>query len=239
MRGDLLVVALIIVAVSSGAASAAPLSPLPPKIALPPEALSGHLDMYMKDQAIVVDLRASTDGAVDRQFRVEVSESAGLLPSSFHSDAARIAFWTGHLVVIADRERQIYHFSVAGFDPPNLSRDRHELPARAQEAGSLVASGYKMTRITGALGLISNTPAEARSLNVPPGAVPGASFLTDCCATGDDSCCLDYQDYNSGGGGSSCAGWCTISCRDNSTCSVTCSSPSCAHCSCPASCSCS
>jgi hypothetical protein len=233
MRGNLLALGLVIavLAVSAGAASASPAVQRAPWETDPGalENLSGHLDMYLKDQAIILDLRAQAGGAVDRQFTVKVSDSAGLLPSSFHSDAARVVVWTGHLVVIADREAQVFHFSVAGFDPPDLSSERHELPAGAQEAASAPASGYKMTRLTGAKAILSNTPAEARSL-FPRGIMPGASFLMDCCATGDSSCCLDYQNYGSGGGG--CSSSCTVTCTTGSTCSATCNSGTCAACSC-------
>jgi hypothetical protein len=223
-----------LMAVSAGAALAAPAVPRPTWEADPAdlENLSGHLDMYPKDQAIILDLRAQAGGAVDRRFTVEVSDPAGLLPSSFHSDAVRVVVGAGHLVVIADREAQVFHFSVAGLDSPNLLSERHELPAFAlSEAGAAPASGFKMTRIAGAKAIISNTPAGAQSL-FPRGVVPGASFLMDCCADGNDLCCLDYQNYGSGGGGG-CQSACSTTCHGD-TCTASCSVGRCAQCSCNA-----
>jgi hypothetical protein len=236
MRGNLFALSLVvaIMAVSAGAASAAPAAvPRVPWETDPGalENLSAHLDMYLKDQAIILDLRAQAGGAVDRQFTVKLSDPAGLLPSSFHSDAARIVSWAGHLVVIADREEQVFHFSVGGFDPPDLSSERHELPVGAQGAISIPASGYKMTRIAGAQAIFSNTPEGARSL-FPRGIVPGASFLMDCCDAGDSTCCLDYQKYGSGGG--CCASSCSVTCAStDSSCGGTCSSNMRASCKCP------
>jgi hypothetical protein len=236
MRGNLLAFGLVIavLAVSAGAASASPAVQRAPWETDPGalENLSGHLDMYLKDQAIILDLRAQAGGTVDRQFTVKVGDSAGLLPNSFHSDAARVVVWTGHLVVIADREAQVFHFSVAGFDPPNLSSERHELPAFAlAEAGPALTSGYKMTRIAGARAIHSYTASGAQSL-MPHGIVPGSSFLMDCCATGDITCCTDYQNYGSGGGGS-CQRSCSTTCQvTGSQCSTTCSTGTCAACSC-------
>jgi hypothetical protein len=226
-----LVVALM--AVSAGAALAAPAVPRPAWEAGPAdlENLSGHLDMYPKDQVIILDLRAQAGGAVDRRFTVEVSDPAGLLPGSFHSDAVRVVVGAGHLVVIADREAQVFHFSVAGLDSPESS-ERHEVAAfTLSEAGAAPASGFKMTRIAGAKAIISNTPAGAHSL-FPRGVVPGASFLMDCCAQGDTTCCLDYQNYGTGGGGCSSRS-CSITCTNQSSCSANCSAGTCAACSCP------
>jgi hypothetical protein len=240
MRGNLFALGLVIaiMAVSAGAASAAPPGiprPAPPMIGPPLETLGGHLDMYTRDQSIVVALSAAGAGAVDRQFTIEVSGAAGLLPSSFHSDAARIVSWKGHLLVTA--EGRAFLFSVAGYpqDLPNEG-DVPDLSSLARQADSLLTSHYNVTRIGGATAIISNSPAGASSLAVPLGAVPGASFLMDCCDT-DSGCCLDYQNY--GSGGSSCAAWCSISCQDGTTCSATCGTSRCARCSCPASCSCS
>lgn len=235
MRGKVLAVVFLIAAVCSSAASAAPgVRRLPTELdpgALPLENLSGHLDMYIKDQAIVVALKAGADGAVDRQFTVEVDNAAKSLPSPLHSEAARIVFWTGHLVVIADAERRVFHFSAAGFDPPDQSGEevRPELPARAH-APSL-ASKYSVARITGAHAIISNTPAEGRSLDVLPGFVPGLAFLTDCCDAGDYGCCVYYQDF-SGSGSGSCGASCKVSCQDGTSCSASCGTSRCAKCSC-------
>jgi hypothetical protein len=245
MRGKVLAVVFLIAAVCSSAASAAPgvprLPPEPDPGALPLENLGGHLDMYIKDQAIVVALRAGADGAVDRQFTVEVGNAAEWLPSPLHSDAARIVFWTGHLVVIADGERRVFHFSVAGFDPPDLSSEdvRPELLARAQKVDPSLASKYSVARITGAHAIISSTPAEGRSLNVLPGLVPGLAFLTDCCDTGDYGCCVYYQDF-SGGGSGGCAASCSVKCQDGTSCNASCGTSRCARCSCTvgAICSC-
>jgi hypothetical protein len=227
MRGKLFAFTLVAaVAVSAGAAAAAAL-PVPAKPGwLPPEHLAGQLDIFAKGQAVIVELSAAGDGTVDRQFAVEVSDAAGWFPRPFHSAAARVVSWTGHLVVIAEAESRAYHFSVAGFDPPDLSKE--DVRGHRVESPSL-ASTYSVTRIAGAQAIISNTPAGGRSLAMRPGPVLGASFLTD----------LDYQDYGSGGGSGSCGSSCTQNCADGSTCSVACSAPRCAHCSCPASCSCS
>jgi hypothetical protein len=239
MRGNLLAVALVVTAVSASTTAAAPPISHPPQADNAVENLVGHLDISTRGQQVIVTLSAEADGAVDRQFTVGLTQSAALLLRPFRADAARVLSWPGHLVVMVDREHMLFHFSVAGFDPPDqLSGDAlFGVPAGPRLEAQ--AAKYSITRIVGAQALYSSTPEDARSLSVLPAATPGASFLQDCCLTGDSTCCIDYQDYSSDGGGGGCPTACNLSCG-LSSCSASCGYGHCAHCSCPGpSCSCS
>jgi hypothetical protein len=232
MRAKVLAVALA-AAISSRAATALPpISRLPTAAGAQPEVLIGHLDVTTDGQMVVLALSAEADGAVDRQFTIELSQSPAALLGSFHSDAARILSWPGHLLVIADREHRLFHFSVAGFEPPDPSSSEALLDRRVRP------SQYTVTRITGALAIIANTPAGARALNGPLAFVPGGvAFLQDCCSVGDTTCCIDYQDYSSGGGGGCASSTCSVTCNNGTSCTAQCAS-SCASCSCKPSATC-
>ncbi|HEX3554633.1 MAG TPA: hypothetical protein VIA62_15530 [Thermoanaerobaculia bacterium] len=184
------------------------------------ETLTGPMDVDVKGQRVVVKMSAA---AGERWFRVATSGPAPL-PSSFSADSAEAFYWQGHLLLLVPRDRKAIQFSMPGFMPARV-------PAPAEGSGEVrsvsdldtLLVGYEVTRIDTATEIIS--AQGPRALLVIEERKPSPKQFT--------------PPPNPGGGLGTCGSSCSITCGDGSTCSATCTSPRCASCNCPASCSCS
>jgi hypothetical protein len=150
----------------------------------------------------------------ERWFRVEAVRGASL-PAGFRADSAQVLYWMGHLVLTA--EGKAWHFSVPDRE---ASSEAAQVPDAADLEGLL--RGYDVRQVE-ASAIYSASGPGANRLN---------QGLRSIFAHADDQ-----QDPGSGGL-SGCGQSCSIQCGGGSHCSVTCGAPRCAHCSCPASCSC-
>ncbi|HEX5716470.1 MAG TPA: hypothetical protein VF179_09940 [Thermoanaerobaculia bacterium] len=166
-------------------------------------------------QTLLVTL-PSQDG-YGRWFRIEASQGGTSLPGSFRADSAEVLYWMGHLVLMA--EGSAWHFAVPGLD--KLISHEAQVPDGAELAQ--LTRGYDLKEIEVSAIYSANGP-RANRLN---------EGLRRIFANEDD-----HQDPGSGGIGT-CGKTCTISCGDGSSCSASCGGTRCAHCTCPASCSCS
>lgn len=151
-----------------------------------------------------------------RWFRVEARRGAPL-PAGFRAESAQVHYWMGHLVLIA--RGKAWHFFVPGGD--QYPTEAAQVPDAAELEGLL--RGYDVTQVE-ASAIYSASGPRADRLN---------EGLRSIFANEDDQ-----QDPGSGGIGS-CGLSCSIQCGGGSSCSATCGAPRCAHCSCPASCTCS
>jgi hypothetical protein len=212
--GRTLLLGLVLLCFTASLGFAVPLKPLSPLDTL--ETFNGRVDLVAKAHIVKI-LLTGADRAADRWFQVELSGRTAPL-RSFSADPAQILFWRGNLVVIVPGERKALHFSVPGFAPgPKLARELDDL-----------LDGYNTTRIETATAIISRSGPQLE----PTG--------------GDESPRVDlektvgpfYQSPGGGVGDGGCGTSCSQSCADGSSCSVTCGPNRCAHCSCPASCSC-
>lgn len=185
------------------------------------ERLTGPLDMVNKGQTIVVKLALDSG---ERWFRVETSNLAPV-PRSVSARSAEVFFWRGNLLLLVPREKTAFHFSVPDLPPATVLNPTPEGLGPVRDASSLAAllAGYEVTRIDTVVELVSAAGPRARL--VIEKTAPEAKYFT--------------QPPNPGGGPGSCGTSCEITCGDLSHCSVTCTSPRCASCTCPASCSCS
>ena len=187
--------------------------------------LRGAAEVKTQGRALVVVIQAD-DGTGDHLFQVETASLTGL-PIALRTNSAEILFWRGHLVVMASREGKALHFSIPGIE---LQARAAAVPRSAQVdvAGidKLLRSRFHLTRVD-ATGIVSREGPLALRTGDEAG-------LRGIFANDDD-----VQDPGTGGGLGSCGSSCSTTCGDGSSCSATCSSPRCAHCSCPASCSCS
>jgi hypothetical protein len=178
------------------------------------ETVQGSAVVRKAGQALLVTL-SSQDG-YGRWFRIEASQGSSL-PGSFRADSAEVLYWMGHLVLIA--EGRAWHFAVPGLD--KLISQEAQVPDGAQLAQ--LTRGHDLKEIKVSAIYSANGP-RANRLN---------EGLRRIFANEDDN-----QDPGSGGLGT-CGKSCTISCGDGSSCSASCGGVRCAHCTCPASCSCS
>jgi len=178
------------------------------------DSLHGPAVVRKTGQTLVVTL-PSQDGN-DNWFRIEAAQGTAL-PAGFRADSAQVHFWMGHLVLLADGKA--WHFSVPGLD--RFISQEGQVPDSSEMAG--LTRGYDLKEVE-VSAIYSADGPQARRLNEGLRNI----FATD----------IDYDDPGSGGIGS-CGKTCSISCGDGSTCTASCGPNRCAHCSCPASCSCS
>lgn len=205
------VLGLVVALALAGTAVAEPV-----RVASPLEKLEtseGAAVVRRAGQAVVVTL--SGQEGHSRWFRVDAGRGASL-PASFRADSAQVLYWMGHLVLMA--EGKAWHFSIPGRDPIS---ETAQVPDAAELEGLL--RGYGMTQVE-ASAIYAATGPRADRLN---------EGLRGIFAQQDDQ-----QDPGGGGGVGSCGTSCSIQCGAGSSCSVTCGYPRCAHCSCPASCTC-
>jgi hypothetical protein len=184
----------------------------------------GQLELRTGERAVVLTLH---DTAGDHLFQVETSLRTGL-PAFFRSNSAEILYWGGHLVVMAPEQGRAWHFSIPGFGSPvnpspearrfGAAPDLADLDARLQDR-------FDFTRVAGVAAIVERGGPLALRIEEPRGlrAILGQED--------------DVQDPGTGGVGT-CGAACTMICGDGSHCSVNCGSNRCAHCSCPASCTC-
>jgi len=224
-RTSLLFLALVLAA---SAAIAAPKAPNPPRLQMNPldsvETLKGALRVHGDGRTFVVTLQNDSGR---RQFEIETEERPGRA-LDFRADSAEIHFWLGHLVVVAPQERKALHFSAPGLDKfvrPGTDGPQLDTASAIEELDSLLRANYDLTRIETASAIISKNE---QALRLPPGIKHVIEQSVD----------IDQPDTGGGGLGG-CASSCQTTCGDDSHCSATCTAPRCAHCSCPASCSCS
>jgi hypothetical protein len=219
-------VTVLVGCLSAGVAMAAPLVSASPLDA--PERLTGHVDLRTEGPFVLISV-GRVAGIVDRVFKVETAGSLDL-PISFATDSSQLLFWKGHLAVIAPRERKAFLFLISEMEPtealPGDDSARTHLPLMSRLETQL--RGYELTRISDVTALVSRS--------VPEGLREGGEGRWLNLFDHDD-----YQDPGSGGTGGvgSCGVSCSTTCGDGSNCSATCGSNRCAHCSCPASCTCS
>jgi hypothetical protein len=204
-------------------ATAAPKLPMVPLQTI--EALSGAVHVHGDVRTFVVTLTPA-DGSGLRQFEIETAADP-TRAIDWSAKSADVYYWMGHLVVAAPQERKALHVSVKGVE--RLLRPRTDGPqldsaSALAELDALLSAGNDLTRVETATSIVSKNE---KALKVPEGIKHQAGRMD-----------TDYQDYGSGGLGT-CGSSCSTSCGDGSSCSATCSSPRCAHCSCPASCTCS
>ncbi|HWM91861.1 MAG TPA: hypothetical protein VN493_13935 [Thermoanaerobaculia bacterium] len=179
------------------------------------ETVEGSVVVRKAGQALVMNLPGQ-DGH-GRWFRVEAARGASL-PAGFRADSAQVLYWMGHLVLIA--EGKAWHFTVPGRD--TVVSAAAQVPGAAELEALL--RGYEVTQVQASAIYSANGPRADR-LN---------EGLRNLFAQEDD-----HQDPGGSGGIGSCGSSCSIQCGGGSNCSATCGAPRCAHCSCPASCSCS
>lgn len=217
----------LLIFVLSFVASAALAGP-PRNVMLEPGVLltySGHLDVVNLGQGM--EMRLATDSE-DRWFRVE-TESLTPLPKSFSASDAEVFYWQGHLLVMVPDEKRALHFSARDFKPvqPSPWVKENLGPVRDAAALDVLLAGYEVTRVPSTIMIgSSGGPRGPEALSIE--------------RAGEDRNVRDKVFYQSpgGGGGAGCSTNCSTNCADGSHCSVTCVSPRCASCSCPASCSC-
>jgi hypothetical protein len=178
------------------------------------ESLQGSAVVRKAGQTLVVTL-PSQDGH-GSWFRIEAAQGTPL-PAGFRADSTQVHFWMGHLVLLAGGKA--WHFSVPGLD--RFISQEGQVPDSSELAD--LTRGYDLKEVE-ALAIYSANGPRASRLNEGLRNI----FATD----------IDYDDPGSGGIGS-CGKTCSISCGDGSSCSTMCGANRCAHCSCPASCSCS
>ncbi len=213
---------------ASAAFAAAPQAPqLAPKLRSPldsVETLQGRVNVLSDGRMFVVTFE-KPDGGGFRRFDVELESPAGRA-THFSADSAEIHYWTGHLVVVAPRERKALHFSLRDITKQVRTADAPLVSAAdAAEVDSLLRSRYELTRLDRAVAISSLGG---------PRALEAGGGLKSLIAPMD----TEYQDPGGSGGIGTCGASCTISCGDGSNCSTNCNAPRCASCTCPASCSC-
>src|SRR6266545_1945996 len=216
---------VIVLALTASAAIGAP--KVPPPLASPldsTETLTGRVTVRGDGHSFIVTLTRQ-DGGRRMQIEIETGDQPGRT-MAFSAENAEIHFWMGHLVVVAPGQRRALHFSVEGID--KLARPRTDGPqldtaSALAELDALLRANYDLTRIESATSIVSKNE---QALRLPPGIKQ----------TGQAD--VDNQDYGTSGGLGGCGSSCSVTCGDGSNCSATCTSPRCAHCSCPASCTC-
>ena len=181
------------------------------------ETLEGSIVVRRTGQALVMTLSGQeTHG---RWFRVDAARGASL-PAGFRADSARVLYWMGHLVLMA--EGKAWHFSIPGRDPiVSAAGLAPQVPDDAELEALL--RGHQVIQVKASAIYSAGGPRASR-LN---------EGLRNIFGHEDDQ-----QDPGTGTIGS-CGTSCSITCGGGSHCSVTCGAPRCAHCACPASCSCS
>jgi hypothetical protein len=190
------------------------------------QTFSGRIDVVNQGQGM--EMKLATDSG-DRWFRVE-TRSLTPLPRSFSAGSAEVYYWQGHLLVMVPQEKRALFFSLRDFRPARPAPWIKENLGPVRDAGALDAllSGYEVTRVSSAVMIASSQG-------------PRALEAISIGGSGEDHNFRDkvfYQDPGGGGGSANCSTNCSTHCGDGSSCSVTCVSPRCASCDCPASCSC-
>lgn len=213
-----------LLALVCSAAFAGPLvMPQPPTSPLDNlEVLHGPIEAQTEGALVTLNL-GDREAAKYRIFRVETDSSLSGSPIAFRADASEIYFWNGHLVVLVPSQGQGWHFSVPGID--ELMKGRPGLRPSTEDREALLA-GYDVTRIV-ASGIASFSGPKALRPERPAGL--GSAPL------------MNYQPENPdpGTGVGTCGSNCSITCRDSSSCVISCGVNRCATCTCPLSCSCS
>lgn len=154
-------------------------------------------------------------------FRVELDRSS--LPVSFDIDAGEVYYWGGHLIVLAPAKGQGWHFSVPGSDE---SAKRRPGVRPSMDAMKALLTRYDLTEVPAA-GLASYSGPKALQPERPS-------------ALGSTALGFEPENQDPGGTGvGTCGDGCSISCRDGSTCTISCGPNRCATCTCPLSCVCS
>ncbi|MDP9122553.1 MAG: hypothetical protein M3O15_14490 [Acidobacteriota bacterium] len=152
------------------------------------------------------------------------------LELALQADNAEVLLWRGHLVVIAPRTGKALHFSIPGMEAEVRSAelpdraDRRIPPPDAVELDGRLGGQFELTRVATATAIISRSGPRALLPDEPLALLRAND---------------DVQDLGGGTGVGTCGASCSTSCRDGSSCSTSCGANLCAHCSCPASCTCS
>lgn len=227
-----------------------------------PAALAGRVVVRSLGDRVVIALAEGPGGLVDYLFVIQTS---GLpAPISFASSAAMVHSWRGHVVVIAPAEKKAFHFSHP--EAPAASSAQAIQPfgdasssgagpfaggaPSAPEADALLAQDYDLTRVASAQAIVART-GRLQGLRLDQVAVPEGAGLPALhlnpleTPLGDRLRALgmaadlepNQQLPGTGGGNENCGATCGMSCRDGSSCTVSCVF-GCARCTCPASCSC-
>ncbi len=225
-RTPLALAAVVSIALCWGAAApAAPAAPLAPRSSLDrSQTFDGTLNVHTTGDSVVVVVHAPD--AVDHLFRVDTGWDPAL-PIELGPTVGQVTVWRGNLVVIAPMENRALHFSMT---PPRHPAARSPVaaalaPPPATDLDRTLGESYELTRIDRATAIITRSGPLA--LAEPAGGDLGTAVGRAL-----------NRDPSNGGNGH-CGTSCEIACGDGSQCSATCSSPRCAKCSCPASCSCS
>jgi len=215
---------------AASAVTAAPKTPNPARLPVSPldsiETLTGALRVHGDGRTFVVTIN-QLNGSGRRQFEIETEDRPGRT-IDFSAESAEIHFWMGHLVVVAPKERKALHFSADGIDKlmrPGTDGPQLDSISALEELDSLLRANYDLTRIETVSSIVSKNE---QALKLPPGIKQEIGRSVD----------IDNQDTGGGGLGG-CGASCNVTCGDGSICSASCIAPRCAHCSCPASCSCS